>query len=579
MEWDQGGLRGPPLQKLRMTAAHTSSYAYSGYLAAPLLAMLFIALLAFYGWRHRRVPGAVPFVAACLFGLAWSLGSVLGEAASDPGVKVFWFRCATVWQLPLVTAGTCFALQYAGLGRWLNRRSLIALAVPPLLLAAAILSNDLHHLAYAGLTVVDGAVHTVYGPIITAGLAYSYLLFGLNMMVLLWLFVRSPRHRAPVALMVLAQVGARVTFELGVVRLYLPDQWDPDLFVLLVTFGVYAIALFWFHALDPVPGARRAALATMRDGMVVVDGEGRIVDVNASARRALGGRREALLARPLGDVLPLADPGPNGGGPRETSLDLDGEGGLRRYLVETTPLDDRRGRPLGGLVLLHDVTEQERAQARLLEQERVVATLQERERLARELHDSVGQVLGYLSMQAQTASKRLRDGDGAKAEELLSRLASVAQHAHADVRESILALHTASSGEWAFLPVLRHYLKDFETQYGVTTTLTAEGMTDDTVPPHAGVQLLRVIQEAMTNARRHGRATTIGIELERGEDDVLVTVVDDGDGFDPATLSADGDGHFGLGFMRERMTQIAGDVTIDSSPGAGTTVRLTAPLD
>jgi signal transduction histidine kinase len=378
--------------------------------------------------------------------------------------------------------------------------------------------------------------------------------------------------------MVLAQVGARVTFELGVVRLSLPTQWDPDLFVLLVTFGVYAIALFGFHALDPVPGARRAALATMRDGMVVVDRESRIVDVNASARQALGERREALLARPLGDVLPLAGLGPSGGGPSKTNVDLDGEGGLRRYLVETTPLDDRSGRPLGGLILLHDVTEQERTQTRLLEQERVVATLKERERLARELHDSVGQVLGYLSMQAQTASKRLRDGDAGKAEELLSRLASVAQHAHADVRESILALHTASSGEWAFLTALRHYLKDFETQYGVTTTLTADGVVDDTVPPHAGVQVLRVIQEAMTNARRHGRAATIGIELERSASDVLVRVVDDGDGFDPSTLGTDG-GHFGLGFMRERMAQIAGDVTIESSPGAGTTVRLTAPLD
>lgn len=556
-----------------------SSYEYSGYLAAPLLAMFFIALLAWYGWRHRKVPGAVPFVAACLFGLAWSFGSLLGEAASDPGVKVFWFRLATVWQLPLVTAGTCFALQYAGLGRWVTRRSLIALAVPPLVLAVVILSNDLHHLAYAGLTVTDGDVHPVYGPFVTVGLAYSYLLFAFNVMVLLWLFVRSPRHRAPVALMVLAQVGARVTFEVGVVRLSLPAQWDPDLFVLLVTFGVYAVALFWFHALDPVPGARRAALATMRDGMVVVDGAGRIVDINASARRALGSSREALLARPLGDVLPPTDDRPDGGGAGETRLDLDGEGGRRRYLVETTPLDDRRGRPLGSLVLLHDVTEQERAQAQLLEQERVVATLQERERLARELHDSVGQVLGYLSMQAQTASKRLRDGDAGKAEELLSRLASVAQHAHTDVRESILALRAASSADWAFLPTLRHYLEDFEAHYGVTTVLTVDGVTDDTVSPPAGVQVLRVIQEAMANARRHGPATAISIELERREDEVRITVVDDGDGFDPATLGADGDGHFGLGFMRERMAQIAGAVTIDSSPGAGTRVCLTAPLD
>jgi PAS domain S-box-containing protein len=562
-----------------MTAAHTASYAYGAPLLPPLLAMLFIALLALYGWRHRKVPGAVPFTAACLFGLGWSLGSILSGAAQDAHDKIFWLRFATAWQLPLVTAGTCFALQYAGLGRWLTRRVVIALAVPPILFAAAILTDGLHHLAWSGLTVIGGTVREVYGPLIRANLTYSYVLFALNVSVLLWLFVHSPRYRAPVALMVLAQVGARVTFELGVVRSFFPPAWDPHLFVLLVTFGVYGIALFGYHALDPLPDARKATLETMRDGMVVVGLEGRVVDLNPGAERALGRRREDVLAHPLTDVLPLGEAGSDAAATGDAIIELDDPGGSpRRYLVETTPLGDQRGRPLGLLILLHDVTEQQRAQACLLEQERVVATLQERERLARELHDSVGQVLGYLSLQAQTAGKRLRDGDAGKAQELLARLASVAQHAHADVRESILALHGAPSADWTFLPALRRYLEDFETQYGVATELEVDDVTDDSFPPQTGVQLLRVIQEAMTNARRHGHADTISIMLERRGDETHITVADDGDGFDPVVFADDGDGHFGLGFMRDRMAQIAGAVTIDSGTGAGTRVHLTAPL-
>ena len=204
-----------------------ASYAYSTSLLPSLLAMLFIALLSLYGWRHRKVPGAVPFAAACVFGIAWSFGSMLSGAAQEPETKILWLRFATVWQLPLVTAGTCFALQYAGLGRWLTRRVLLALAVPPLIFAAVIATDGLHHLAWAGLTVVDATVRAVYGPFITAELTYSYILFVFNVSVLLWLFVRSPRHRAPVALMVLAQVGARVTFELGVVRSAFPPSGTP----------------------------------------------------------------------------------------------------------------------------------------------------------------------------------------------------------------------------------------------------------------------------------------------------------------------------------------------------------------
>jgi signal transduction histidine kinase len=129
-----------------------------------------------------------------------------------------------------------------------------------------------------------------------------------------------------------------------------------------------------------------------------------------------------------------------------------------------------------------------------------------------------------------------------------------------------------------FLPTLRRYLEEFETQYGVTTKLTVAGVSDNSFPPHAGVQLLRVIQEAMTNAHRHGLAHTISVAFERRGDEAHITVADDGQGFDPLAAGADGDGHLGLGFMRERMAQIAGNVTIDSRPGAGTRVQLTAPL-
>ena len=559
-----------------------SSYAYDGYLWPSFLAMLLIASLGWHGWRHRKVPGALPFTVACLFGVAWSFGTMLESAALDPDVKVFWLRFATLWQLPLVTAATCFVLQYAGLNRWLTRRTLILLAVPPLLVMALILTDGLHHLAWTGFSLVGGGVDPTLGPALSGALAYSYLLFLLNIVVLLWLFVRSPRHRGPVALMVLAQVGARILFEFGVIRLGFPRQWDPDPFVLVTTFGLYAVVLFRFHVLDPISFARPAALDQMKEGIVVVDVEGRIVDANPSAERTLGESVANLRARTVSEVLPIEDVPAgrdNGGAAVESEFEAGSGAETRHYVMEATPLKDRRGHMLGRLLLLHDVTGQRRAQERLLEQERVVATLQERERLARELHDSVGQILGYLSLQAQTVRKRMRDGDTEKADFLLSRLTDVAQHAHADVRESILALRAASSKDWSFLPTLGRYLHDFRTQYGVRAELAVgDGVTEETFPPNAGVQLLRVIQEALTNARRHGCACSVCVAIELRGDQACITVSDDGCGFDPALLQPDGDGHFGLTFMRERMAQIAGSVTVDSRPGAGTCVRLLAPV-
>ena len=361
-----------------------------------------------------------------------------------------------------------------------------------------------------------------------------------------------------------------------------PPQWDPDPFVLVAVFGLYAIVLFRFHALDPVPLARAAALEQMREGMLVVDVEGQIVDANPSAERALGRPLASLSGRTAHEVLPLSDHPAgcgNGTAVSEAEFDVGCGSDARHYLLEETPLKDRRGFELGRLLLLHDVTEQKRAQARLVERERAVATLQERERLARELHDGVGQVLGYLSLQAQTARKRLQDGDDEKADALLARLADVAQHAHVDVRESILALTAASSEHWSLLPTLDRYLQDYQAQYGIRTELSvADGVSEESFEPNTSVQLLRMIQEALTNARKHGAASAVRVEVGRDGDQTCIAVTDDGCGFDPEKLEPDSSRHFGLVFMRERMARIEGSVTIESGQGAGTSVKLKVPV-
>ena len=158
---------------------------------------------------------------------------------------------------------------------------------------------------------------------------------------------------------------------------------------------------------------------------------------------------------------------------------------------------------------------------------------------------------------------------------LLARLTDVAQHAHADVRESILALSTTPSGGWSFLPALRRYLDEVRADYAVQTELCAPpDMAEDPVDPEVAVQVLRVVQEAVTNVRRHAGGSAVRVIVEQDDGTLRVTVADDGRGF--AVEPADGghDGHFGLAFMRERMQEVGGSVDIVSLPGRGTSVSL-----
>ena len=558
-----------------------SSYTYSAYLWPSLIAAVFIAFLAAYGFRHRKVPGALPFAIGCLFGVAWCLGSMLEAAAVDPATKIAWLKFVTVWELPVVTAASCFILLYAGWDRWLTRTTVGLLAIPPLLSAGFIATNGVRPLFWTEFASVGRSMQGALGPVGSAALDYSYILLAFNIGLLVWLFVVSPLRRRPVALMVVGQIGARLFFELGVRRLGFPREWDPDPVVLMIVFGLYAAALFRFHVFDPVPAARAAALDQMVESMLVVDPRGRIVEVNPAAERTLAARASSLRGRLAKEVLPAAALAErsNGGGPTETQFEQGSDGAVRHYRMEASPLRDKHGHDLGRLLLLHDTTEQKRAQAHLVEQQRVVATLQERERLARELHDSVGQVLGYVSLQAQTIHKWVHDGDREKAEILLTRLAKVAQDAHADVRESILALKAASSEDWSFLLTLRQYLDDFRSQYGVATELSvSDDVGEEAFTPNAAAQLLRVIQETLTNSRRHGEARIVRVDIGRDDHQIRVTLTDDGRGFDPASLKQDGSGHYGLAFMRERMAQIGGSLTIESRPGVGTSVRILAPI-
>jgi signal transduction histidine kinase len=234
---------------------------------------------------------------------------------------------------------------------------------------------------------------------------------------------------------------------------------------------------------------------------------------------------------------------------------------------------------IGQLLLLHDVTDQTRTQARLLEHQSAVAILKERETLARELHDGIGQTLGYVGMQAQTAIKLMLDGNQEKAESVLNRLVEVARDAHADVRESIHSLRTGSGKEWSFIPALKAYIDKFQSNYGVRTELSiSDSINKKVFDATAGAQLLRVIQEALNNSRKHSGANVLKVSMHPDTTRVRITITDDGHGFDPSRLDHSDGSHFGLVFMKERMAQIGGSVKIISMPGCGTVLKLDVPI-
>lgn len=556
-------------------------YTYSPYLWAIALSAAILAGLAVYGWMHRTISGALPFALAMVCGVLVCIGAGLELAAVGFSTKVFWIKYQALWALPGATAVLCFALDYAGLGAWLTRRRLVLLLLPSAALVLGILTSNSHDLMWRSFSPVGEGVRPEAGTLLWLLVGYGYLLSLAMLGVLIWLFVRSPFHRKPAALIICGMLATRAAY---VYDLFHPHPAAPfDMAVLAFVFaaGMYAIALFRFRMFDPIPVARETVVQQMRDGMLVIDTRGKIVGANRSMEVVLQERGSRLQGRQLTDVLPdlsIVTLGRDEGEQRIVETEMGRGPAARLFTVSFSSLRDGNGAAKGSLVLLHDVTDERRAQAKILEQQRALAALQERERLARELHDSAGQILGYVSMQAQAISKRLSDGNIEAAQAQLGRLADAAREAHVDLRESILSLKSAKSGSWDFFTALTQYLDTFGRNYGINTELAvSDGLSEVDFAPETTVQLLRVIQEALTNARKHGHAGCIQILMDRSHTDARIVVMDDGEGFDPDRPIRDSKDHLGLAYMRERMAEVGGSVTVASWPGSGTRVIFYVP--
>ena len=218
--------------------------------------------------------------------------------------------------------------------------------------------------------------------------------------------------------------------------------------------------------------------------------------------------------------------------------------------------------------------------ARLHRQVRALAVTEERERIAREMHDSIAQVLGYVNTKAQAAQTLLENDQSERAAAQLGQLSEAAREAYADVREGILGLRTSLGEDRGFVETLQDYLERWQGQSDVAVELLLSPPGyDPRLAPMSEVQLLRIIQEALSNVRKHARARHAWVRVSPAGPSVEVVVEDDGVGFDPDGLRRTDLPRFGMATMRERAEAAGGTFEIATVPGGGTRVTVRLPAE
>lgn len=207
--------------------------------------------------------------------------------------------------------------------------------------------------------------------------------------------------------------------------------------------------------------------------------------------------------------------------------------------------------------------------------QREAAVAEERGLLARELHDSIAQSLAFLKIQATLLRDEIGQAGsaGPRVHGTLAELDTGIRESLSDVRELLLHFRTRTNAE-DIAPALRATLTKFEHQTGLAATLTLEG-EGMALAPDVQVQVLHVVQEALSNVRKHAQAQRVQVTVQQSPQWV-VEVLDDGRGMDPQSTAPD-ETHVGLRIMRERAASIGAALEVASAPGAGTCVTLTLP--
>ncbi|MET0413202.1 MAG: chemotaxis protein CheB [Polyangiaceae bacterium] len=206
----------------------------------------------------------------------------------------------------------------------------------------------------------------------------------------------------------------------------------------------------------------------------------------------------------------------------------------------------------------------------------VNAQEQERGRISRELHDEVGQHISALMLSLKALESA---GPSEEMPNRIRELRATTEQVGREIHQIASQLRPVALDELGLVGALSSYLSVWGGRTQIAVDFVSAGIEDARLPPSVESTLYRVIQEAMNNVYKHAAAKNVSVSVERREEHVLAIVEDDGQGFDAeAVIAADDHRHIGIPGMRERLAIVGGDLTVDSRPGGGATVRARIPL-
>jgi signal transduction histidine kinase len=542
---------------------------------------IFLGTIVLLGQRTSKT--AFIFALNMLVVTLWSLPNALEMMAVNLPTKLFWadIQYFAYCYSPITLLALCMVI--TGYDEWIKSKKIVWLAVLPTIVILLVWTNRFHGLIRYDVYLKSNGVFLVimkkYGIAFYLHAIYSHTINIISMIVLIksLLFDKRVYRKQIIAMLIAANliIIPNIIYILG----WSPLKYD----VTPVFFGPAGLITMWaifrYKLFNLVPVMRASVMEHMDTGIMVLDLQDRILDINpAFMKMTKMPKVKYYEAKPediFGSLPELIGACKNHSMPQ-----LEFKINQNVYETLLSPLNDEKGNSIGRLVVIHDITEKKRVQQEFLKQQWILAGVKERERMARDMHDNLGQLLGFINFQAQGIRQELILAEVNMVTDQLDKLIEVAQMAHKEIRKYIAAAGTSVNSEQDFIREFKKMICIFKAQAGFHISLEIPyQLAGEQLRPYQWINILNIIKEALNNVQKHAEAKNVNISFHTKEKQLITEIEDDGKGFDIINHANEENAGYGLGIMKERAEEINGKFNIESEKGKGTRVILTVPLE
>jgi PAS domain S-box-containing protein len=517
----------------------------------------------------------------------WSGGNAFEMSGADLYTKLFWANIQYFAYCYSPVALLALCMRFTGYDKWLRNKKFLWLLLLPTIIVLLVWTDGFHGLMRYNMRLdASGAFPVIakeYGPAFFVHAVYEHVINCIALILLIMAVIYRKTVYRKQALILL--VGA--SFIVFPNLFYITGLSPVDRFDLTPIFfgpaeALMAWAIFRYKMFDLVPVARETVMETMDAGVMVLDLQGRILDINPAFERIMGTSAKLASGREaenICDTIPTFAKVCADRDATHTEFTILTNNENKTYEAVLSPLVDSKGVLMGRLAMVYEITEKKKEQQRYLEQQRELAAAQEKERMTRDLHDNLGQILGFINLQAQGIRQELVKAGVDTVSNKLDRLVEVTQAAHDEIRAYIKSARSISPSDSDFLQLLRNDILHFEQRSGIKTELaTSLDLTVLDIAPQAQVHLLSIAKEALNNVQKHSEANHVKLSLAYEKEMMLLSIEDNGRGFDPSNKNDVAAKTFGLSIMKERAEEIGAELSIESAPGKGCKVVLKLPV-